>query len=968
MHILAANRRLFSSIAFVLFVLLHNTFGQCPIPIACGSPAPLFKVICSPDAEVLASSLFGQQLLNPTPALTTAQYIVVFGTLVIDQNYTFSFGSMIVMTEDSKIRISGGNTLTLRGVTVRGCDKLWDRIQIDPNAKLDAKERTSFEDAVMAIDVKPSGSLSLDNCTFTQNFICIGSMQSSAANLGTVTIKTCDFNGATQLPESVVFGNNLTNFPLYAVKVENTNAFPIGVGTTPNARNLIHDYSTAPSNLVAPYDQPIGIWARNSNVNVRNTRFLNIGSGGTPPHGMPEVGGVGIDFASSNGSHRLTLTGLGKYGISTFQNCHRFVLCNFGRVTISNVFGSRTTIGFELKNAPSVFGSISISQSRIDNYVYRAILCLAEAFPAGQTIISNSVVTDNSEDTYANNSSPRFGFTLMNNTVPTNTTHSYQLLSDTFNNANKVLEVPNTFGFNINRMIRVLADKNLAINQETFAGEYNGFRILLGRSNVYSYNRVYSTTLPTAGYSPQGIAVTSSGRSDYFCNNLYNSRQDFSFDGAACDNSRLIRNQMLTSNTEGLSLSASTIIGQQRSFRNTWDNMLNTNVNEARFASTIAFHINLSAIRVFEPEGSGSIYWAQPRLPTQGTWFQASTVNNNVGCPVDSYQLPTDERTEADGTVLTNAFPAYLGYAGSTWDAKFRLFEKLAGNPGLRPTGSQEESFYNGEVNSTLGKLSAVLTGVSTLGEPSTTVQSTMATQAAGLDNLLDGIAILDESLSTEQDPQTVSSLKAQRNTKLTDLGSASTAYNQTLSSWSSEVTTRLQNLNTQLAAIGTSAIYEQNLKSVLGVVLQLLATPEIEAMPNSAQQAILQPIAYQCSHGGGQGVLLARAMLNLNLDMDYNCTQQSQGAAEDRMQESLQKVTVYPNPATEVLTIHSKDKQPFDAVIIFNELGQIVYQANNLTTHDLQIPIVSLPRGIYTVKVSASGKPILTEKIVLVY
>lgn len=809
---------------------------ECTVPALCGISSPPYKVICASGSEVFSNTLYGQQLLSPLSGLNTPQFIVIFGTLVIAENYTFAAGSVIILTDDSSIRIQGGAHLTVNATHVRGCDKLWDNIQVDANAKLTAT-RSTIEDAKVAINLKNNASLYLQSCHFKQNFICIFSKQSVSASLGIITVKGCSFSGAEQLPETHFYNCNAVgpndsqaNYPLYAVEVSNTTSFSFGTGSNNSDRNLIRDYLHAPI-LSLCIALPTGVRAINSNVTIRNTRFINIGTGGTPIEMLEEIGGRGVDFFSANGSHKLTFTGLGENGVSTFQNCHWFLFSRQGRVQISDVLGIQTVLGIEIQNAPNTFGSVTIANSRIEGHVQRGIQSIAEVFPAGQTTITNTTVNDNSDDQYMGDPQQpaptnRSGFTLMNNTVPSTSTHLFYLYNNTFRNFNKGFFVDGTYGFDINRMTNVTANRNVVINDENLADvsdAYAGFKILLGRSNTYSHNQVFSTAILEQDYNPVGIRVENSGRSNFYCNFLDNFRRNFFFTGLACDQTKLIRNEMLTDNTVGLFLAAPTIIGVQNDFDNSWPNDLNTTVEEARF-NTNPFNqgfINQSAVRVFEQEMPGSAAWPQPRFPGQGIWFQSISANNNLQCPVDEFQTPVDERTVADGNVLNNQFPAYMGYPATVWDAKFRLFEKLVENPELRPIGSQEESFYNAELNSNLGKLSAALTGVSKLGEPSAIMLVSMSAQADNLDSLLLELELIDSTLEMAQDSQEIADLLVHRTAKVVEIENAGLAYSQTLATWSDEVSTRLQNLNTQLAAITTVFTWEQNLKSVLGVALR---------------------------------------------------------------------------------------------------------------------------------------------------
>jgi hypothetical protein len=78
---------------------------------------------------------------------------------------------------------------------------------------------------------------------------------------------------------------------------------------------------------------------------------------------------------------------------------------------------------------------------------------------------------------------------------------------------------------------------------------------------------------------------------------------------------------------------------------------------------------------------------------------------------------------------------------------------------------------------------------------------------------------------------------------------------------------------------------------------------------------------------------------------------------------EQLQlKILIYPNPASDRIFIENKNKMQMDDILIYNQLGQQVF---NQRFHDEQLDISSLEAGIYIIEVIANNTK-YREKLVI--
>ena len=64
----------------------------------------------------------------------------------------------------------------------------------------------------------------------------------------------------------------------------------------------------------------------------------------------------------------------------------------------------------------------------------------------------------------------------------------------------------------------------------------------------------------------------------------------------------------------------------------------------------------------------------------------------------------------------------------------------------------------------------------------------------------------------------------------------------------------------------------------------------------------------------------------------------------------TISDVTIFPNPATDLLNIHSSDF--VSAISMYDQMGRIVYEANNINRGSYQINTSRMPKGIYFVKI----------------
>ncbi len=82
--------------------------------------------------------------------------------------------------------------------------------------------------------------------------------------------------------------------------------------------------------------------------------------------------------------------------------------------------------------------------------------------------------------------------------------------------------------------------------------------------------------------------------------------------------------------------------------------------------------------------------------------------------------------------------------------------------------------------------------------------------------------------------------------------------------------------------------------------------------------------------------------------------------------ENELNLISVYPNPSTGLVTIHSGDVN-LNTIKVFNALGQLVYELNDLQTVQQDLDLKNMAKGVYTLRVltdaGTQNIPIVLEK-----
>ncbi|WP_192579186.1 SdrD B-like domain-containing protein [Dyadobacter aurulentus] len=80
---------------------------------------------------------------------------------------------------------------------------------------------------------------------------------------------------------------------------------------------------------------------------------------------------------------------------------------------------------------------------------------------------------------------------------------------------------------------------------------------------------------------------------------------------------------------------------------------------------------------------------------------------------------------------------------------------------------------------------------------------------------------------------------------------------------------------------------------------------------------------------------------------------------------EGKEKLSVYPNPASDILFINNLTSSPVSEVTLISTSGQVVYQTQSVTPEGISLK--KLPIGIYTVRMKQSNGSVVSMKVLVV-
>jgi Secretion system C-terminal sorting domain len=894
------------------------------------------------------------KLLPANLAASTPQKLIICRQIIANTpppnvTYIFAPGSEIIFTTStSGLVIAPFNSVQMRGTHVHGCSQLWNSIEIGFNGRLDLVQGCVVEDAVNAIQLNQGGIFTSSLTEFKGNYTSIHAGQADVAPtivFGGFSVHSTTFSGSKPLLNAVSIGGITHTKPNMGVFAENVSAITLGVAGA--GTNLFRDFSAS---------TPVrGARAANSNLTVVNSRFLNIGFDETAAEGF------GVSGFSLTSAQKITILGLGSLATSTptFENVGRAFSGESTRLSVSQCRVLRCQTGIfvgKLFEAPLGVFSININNCRIEEICFNGIF-LENTMPSRSVSIADNKILCNSTNTSCGQKNGirvrsgsmgnATGYTLIRNEITGISPIGSALRGITLENVS-----------NLKAELNTIVDQNTS-NELRFSGiSLNKCPSTILKDNVITGNKI-NYSLPESA----GILNKESGNTVMSCNYVNNINQGVAFYGPACDGTDMNSTSIGTHN-EGLFLESGTIMGDQDKKNNTWA----SGPAEARFnfigynpvnTSNVDF-VQLSQF-IINSSDVNSSKWANPRFigtnnDVANIWF-SQTVDQPIGlCGSFIKSI-----TKSNKLVIEGTFGTFWNLPNTGWEAKLHTYGRLYEYPELRPSGSAALTWYNANINSSPAQLYKVMTAMRDLGAMPSVTDAAVANFDALLEqrNVKEG-QLLTPGLSLTQITQTKQELDALN----TLFVAAQLSMNNAINSDAAATASQRQLLLTTLNGLTLSTSYEQDLQSVLKIILEGYAANFIYT---GTPLSTLTTIANKCRLEGGFAVVLARGALGINLInplVDNTC---GVGNRNDETTESQSlQSSVYPNPTTGEFIVQWSTPSDQVRVLLMDVLGRTLQTWNtsgtSLSINDAKV----LTPGLYLLSVEAAGNKTETHKLLI--
>ncbi len=161
--------------------------------------------------------------------------------------------------------------------------------------------------------------------------------------------------------------------------------------------------------------------------------------------------------------------------------------------------------------------------------------------------------------------------------------------------------------------------------------------------------------------------------------------------------------------------------------------------------------------------------------------------------------------------------------------------------------------------------------------------------------------------------------------------------------------------------------LIEFNKKTVNEIYLNTWAQGILDFTPSDS--LILLGIAEQNIASGGNGVVGARVMLDIQIDDNTQVSNARINQQTNSIIEEVKVIKVYPNPAKDYLTLELTSIYENQSLVfeLYNTIGLLVYsKIINGNSEIVNISLKEVPSGCYNFKIKNSNKIIANDKIVI--
>lgn len=975
---------------FFIFVLIASTSSA---QVTCGgtiidagclkNPSQTYQCI---NGNFNASTLFGVELLIPTLALSTPQFLIVKGKITFDNDYTFASGSEIIFVDNnSGFRVSGSKKLTLSSSWLHGCTKLWAGVEVLNAGEIVAKNST-FEDAKAAIILRNQSVVIVTGNTFKKNvFGIIGLSANPAVNisifLGSKSgISSNTFWGNNQLLESIIpntvdsgFGPssdvaiNVTNFPFSGIWIERVNSFTIGYSSPGKVvpSNMFQDFG---QNLEFNIDTR-GIGSMDSNIEISNSRFSNFGNFDATNTAL-NITSYAVYARTTNQNILVQTTFIGTNltffvtPVTTFSNCWQDILTIGTNLSVTEMTSKKA--GNSITGFDGVTATLDYEINNNNIFYYHAIGIEIGVFKPTIINIDNNNIIDN-DDLY--DPLQHLGIVIKNPlTVTTEVALPGCKISNNLIQSSSIFMSGHFTGIGLRKVTDVTIENNeiFELDPITNIDRYYGIRVQQSpadRLKLYSNTIKGSKINYTVGH---GIYIPESTDCVLNCNETDLINAGITMTGL-CNNADVSKNRFYYHDigfSLGDPLFAISVneISLQKAKENRW---FGTNSTIEAFAknttSALAsiFQINSSVLT--------SDYWPLPRKISTSddifTWFvllNGEEPSEDFTC-LASEKPEKEKLSDTEEHLLNNTYSPPGDYAALDWEARWKFSKRLEQSIGLRTIDDNTEEYYAANYNETYSRLSAIYLNFLNRWKPDNDLTFITGNSSANIRTAIEQRFALNDLLPETEENNTglYEDMAAVENM----MEENSIDYKNNFETLSTLVDQNIHSLISEIEQIECTEGFEDDMKTVVST---LLSSHFTNGVITNEQTEIIQNIANTCRYTSGYAVVLARSFFPPKdvYEQDIECDTEERNGS--KMQASSYKIDLYPNPVNQSISLYIN--QPFEnaSVRLYNSqsilLNTFVIKAQNTF-----IPASTLNNGTYYLEIHVDGKPTIYKSFVKV-
>ena len=739
-----------------------------------------------------------------------------------------------------------------------------------------------------------------------------------------------------------------TSFPCYGIWFERVNGLTIGYTNAQFGSALNYFLNFGQQKETGIRTQGIRLFK--SNVTIRNSVFRNFGVQNFPTQTFIVSDAIYAANNSQSAINSVNFIGVNNTStdpLGTFNNCY-YDIRTVGSHLIAKEFTSFNAVYSILCTPNSSMQppiSYEINGNTITNFRNQGITIMP--FKQAHINIEGNTLSDiaDPEEIF----SPRYGILLdkflIRGTLDLNGTKIFNNeVHSSSNFTNGIFR-----GIALSSVFKVHVEHNRIFDDlpESDLTSFQGIATIVAPCDGL---RIYSNTVIGAKTDyPKGVGINieESVNCVLNCNETDNINIGMNFRGM-CDMPNKFGKNSFNRHAIGLQLGENGFasIGEQVRMENRWpgaDSPVEAKASNSGSAESSKFWINSS--------DQSSEYWPSPRkigtVDDNGQWFKPLTAeepSNDFTC--------LRGKTYADGSfghkersMLDGTFTSPFGYPALDWEARWQFANRLNTDSNLREQDQAAQEYYEESYNETYSRLSRAYQSYLNRWAMPTYIEELAEAQATAVNARFD----LDNQLTNGTN---TTSLHTQMLNQDASIAAGTAALSNSFQHWSESVDVAMATLLEEVDGITCSQEYEEDLKSVLLVLIESHFTSNILTDENLA---LMKQISAKCRYSGGYAVVLARGFFEPQevYAPDVDCEVGERGKERNAIFDN--DISLSPNPAGSSVTLNIGKYFQKGVVRLFNGHGMLISE-QILTNRTTVLRLSGLPNGIYHAVVSLDG------------